>query len=118
MPISTDRFDEIDDHGPELGMNAHEICSFLEEYAEKAFTQTEIAEQTGVDRGSVGPALVRLREGGRVDCKGIYWRISDHVCSLDASTSHTGAVAASYGEASFEYDEWQEHAVDPRRNRE
>lgn len=120
MPISTDRFEQIDDDddGPTPGTNAQEILSFLEAHADKAFTQSEIAEATDVNRGSVGPTLVRLREDGRVDHRGTYWRVSDHVRSLDASVNHAGAVAASHEASSFEYDEWQEHAVDPREERD
>lgn len=120
MPISTDRFEQIDDDGdaPSPGTNADEILSFLEANAEQAYTQSEIAEATGVKRGSVGPTLVRLRESGRVDHRGKYWRISDHERSLDDAVSHASDVAASYEEESFEYGEWMEHAVDPRENRE
>jgi len=120
MPISTDRFEQIDDDsdGPSSGTNADEILSFLEANADQAYTQTEIAEATAVKRGSVGPTLVRLRESGRVDHRGKYWRISDHKRSLDDAVDHAGAVAASHEEESFEYEEWMEHAVDPRENRE
>jgi len=120
MPINADRFEEIEDNGdePTPGTNASEILSFLEEHADKAFTQTEIAEATQVKHGSVGPTLVRLRERGRVDHKGTYWRISDHVRSMDAATTHASEVAASYEDAPFEHDEWHEYAVDPREQRE
>lgn len=120
MPISADRFEAIDDEGdgPKPGTNAHEILSFLEAHADKAFTQAEIVEATGVNRGSVGPTLVRLREDGRVDHRGTFWRVSDHIRSLDSAMKHTGAVATSYEDSPFEYDEWQEHAVDPRETRE
>lgn len=120
MPISADRFDEIDDDGgrPDAGTNAHEILSFLEEHADQAFTQTEIADGTGVKRGSVGPTLVRLREAGRVDHKGRYWRVSDHVRSLDVATAHGADAAASHEDEPLEYEEWRGHAVDPRESRE
>lgn len=120
MPIPTDRFEELDeiDEGPRPGTNAHEILSFLEANADRAFTQTEIADATSVKRGSVGPTLVRLREDGRVDHKGTYWRISDHVGSLDATVSHAAAVASSYEAQPFRDEAWQEHAVDPREHRE
>jgi len=110
MPISADRFEEIDegDVDPGPGTNADEILAFLEAHADKAFTQTEIVEATEVKRGSVGPTLVRLREGGQVDHKGRYWRISDHVRSIDAATAHAGDVAESHETVPFEYDEWQE----------
>jgi predicted transcriptional regulator len=120
MPISADRFENIDDgnEDPKPGTNAYEILSFLEANADQAFTQTEIAEATGVNQGSVGPTLVRLREDGRVDHKGTYWRVSDHVRSLDAAASHASNAAASHEDDSFEYDDWQDHAVDPRETRE
>lgn len=120
MPISTDRFEEIDDDGntPSPGTNADEIYSFLEANADQAFTRGEIAEATGVKRGSVGPTLVRLRESGRVDHRGTYWRISDHERSLNDAIDHAGAVAASHETESFAYEEWQKHAIDPRENRE
>lgn len=120
MPISADRFEDIDedDDGPSPGTNAHEILSFLEEHPDQAFTQSEIAEATAVTQGSVGPTLVRLRESGQVDHRGNYWRISDHARSLDDAVSHASAVAASYEEESFDYEGWQTHAVDPREHRE
>ena len=120
MPISADRFEEIDTNGgqPRPETNAASIVGFLEEHADEAFTQTEIAEATEVKRGSIGPTLVRLRERGRVDHRGQYWRISDHDRSVDAATAHASEVAASHEEAPFEYDEWQKHAVDPRERRE
>lgn len=118
MPIGADRFEAIDEDGPPPGTNAHEILSFLAANADKAFTRGEIAEATGVKPGSVGPTLVRLREEGRVEHKGTYWRVSDHVLSLDAASGHADAVASSYEDESFAYDEWRDHAVDPREDRE
>lgn len=120
MPISADDFETIDENGgdPTHGTNAHEVLSFLETNAEKAFTQSEIVEATGVKRGSVGPTLVRLRERGRVEHRGTYWRISDHAESLEAAASHADAVATSHEDDPFDYEEWAQHAVDPRENRE
>lgn len=119
MPISADRFDDIDDEdGPTPGTNAHELLSFLEANSDRAFTQSELVEATDVPRGSVGPTLVRLREKGRVDHRGTYWRVSDHHRSLDSSVDHSGATAASREDESLDYDDWREHAVDPRESRE
>lgn len=119
MPISTDRFEQIDDGDvPASGTNADQILAFLEANADQAYTQGEIAEATDVKRGSIGPTLVRLRESGRVDHRGKYWRISDHDRSLDDAVDHAGAVAASRETEAFEYQQWQEHAVDPREDRE
>lgn len=120
MPINAEQFESLPDtdDGPTPGTNAYDILSFLEAHAEEAFTQSEIANATGVDKGSVGPTLSRLRDSGRVDHKGIYWRVSDHVGSLNAAAAHADGVAASYEDEPMAYDEWQEHAVDPRENRE
>lgn len=119
MPISADRFEEIDDDGgPTPGTNAHGILLFLESHPDQAFTQSEIAEATDVTRGSVGPTLSRLREVGRVDHKGKYWRVSDHVRSVDAATGHASEVAASHEDEPMAYDDWQDYAVDPRDDRD
>lgn len=119
MPISADRFEEIDDDsGPAPETNADEILSFLESHADQAFTQSEIVEATGVTSGSVGPTLTRLRAAGRVDHRGHYWRVSDHVRSVGAATGHAGDVAASYEDEPMAYDEWQNYAVDPREDRD
>ncbi|WP_435194436.1 helix-turn-helix transcriptional regulator [Natronomonas sp. EA1] len=120
MPISADQFDAIEEEkdAPTPGTNAHEVLSFLEANADSAFTQSEIVEATDIPRGSVGPTLVRLREAGRVDHRGTYWRVSDHEESLNAAANHASDVAASHEEEPLDYDEWQEHAVDPRETRE
>ncbi|WP_148414600.1 MarR family transcriptional regulator [Haloferax sp. KTX1] len=120
MPISADRFETIDDGNgnPKPGTNAYKLLSFLAQNADQAFTQSEIAERTSVKPGSVGPTLVRLRERGRVEHRGTYWRVSDHVLSLDAAANHAAATAASREEEPFDYDEWQQHAVDPRQQRD
>lgn len=120
VPISTDRFDEIDadDDVPAPGTNAEAVLSFLEANADQAFTRGEIADATGVKQGSIGPTLVRLREAGRVDHRGQYWRLSDHERSLDDAVEHADAVAASREAEPFDHDAWLEHAVDPREERE
>lgn len=120
MPISADRFESLreTEDGPTPGTNAHEILSFLGEHADEAFTRGEIADATGISEGSVGPTLSRLRADGRVDHKGIYWRISDHVRSVDAAAAHANETAASDEEEPPAYEEWQAHAVDPRVDRE
>lgn len=122
MPISKDRFEEIGDgeDGPTPGTNAAEILGFLRDHPDKAFTQSEIADATEVKAGSIGPTLVRLRERGRVDHRGKYWRVSDHDQSLDATARHASAALAERetDEETPEMAEWQEHAVDPRDHRD
>ncbi|WP_225332700.1 helix-turn-helix transcriptional regulator [Halomicrobium urmianum] len=114
MPISADRFEELGDDrdGPTPGTNADRIIEFLRQHPDKAFTQSEIADETGVKSGSVGPTLVRLRERGRVDHRGKYWRVSDHDRSVNDAVGH-----AADDEMPSMAD-WQEHAVDPREHRD
>ncbi|EMA27125.1 hypothetical protein [Haloarcula japonica] len=118
MPISADRFEDIPDDGdtPSPETNAGAILAFLRDNPEKAFTRSEIAAETGVKKGSVGPTLVRLRERGRVDHRGNYWRISDHEASVNTATAHaTAAIVAREADGETpSYEDWQEHAVDPR----
>ena len=124
VPISKDRFEEIGDDGgtdgPTPGTNAAKVLEFLRENSDRAFTQSEIAAETDVKTGSVGPTLVRLRERGRVDHRGTYWRVSDHDRSLDVSVGHATAALADRetGEETPEMEEWREHAVDPRDHRD
>lgn len=118
MPISADRFEDIPDDGdvPSPETNAGAILAFLRDNPEKAFTRGEIASETDIKEGSVGPTLVRLRERGRVDHRGSYWRVSDHEASVNTATMHTTAAIAAHeddGETPS-YNEWQEHAIDPR----
>lgn len=118
MPISADRFEEISEEGPPPETNAETVLSFLERHPDKAFTRGEIADATEIAEGSIGPTLVRLREAGRVDHRGRYWRVSDHDRSLDETPAHATAVAESHEDEPFDYDEWRQHAVDPRDTRE
>lgn len=122
MPISKDQFEELGDdgHGPTPGTNAARILTFLRDHPDKAFTQSEIADGTEVKAGSVGPTLVRLRERGRVDHRGKYWRVSDQDRNVDAATGHAGAALATReaDEETPRMEEWQAHAVDPRTHRD
>lgn len=124
MPINQDRFEELGgdsgEDSPTPGTNAAKILSFLRSHPDKAFTQSEIASETGVKTGSVGPTLVRLRERGRVDHRGKYWRVSDHDEAVSAATGHAAAAIAvreTDGERP-QMNEWQAHAVDPRNHRD
>lgn len=122
MPISRDQFGEMvgDRDGPTPGTNAAKILRFLRDNPDKAFTQSEIAEETGVTSGSVGPTLVGLRERGRVDHRGKYWRVSDHDRNVDATAGHAAEALAARenGDETPQMEGWQEHAVDPRDHRD
>ena len=108
---------EADDVTPET--NAASILGFLREHPDTAFTRSEIAEATPVKGGSVGPTLVRLRERGRVDHRGTYWRVSDHDERVEAATGQsTQTLASREGDSRTpKMTEWREHAVDPRTHR-
>lgn len=119
MPIGADRFEAIDDDSdePTPGTNAARILAFLRATPDTAFTRSEIADATDVSVNSVGPTLVRLRERGRVDHRGQYWRVSDHERGLDAAVAHSADAATAREDESFDIDAWQAHAVDPRASR-
>jgi hypothetical protein len=122
VPISSDRFESLGDdpEGPTPGTNAAKLLAFLRSNPEKAFTQSELAAETDVKSGSVGPTLVRLRERGRVDHRGNYWRVSDHDRGVDAAAGHAATAIAdreSEGETP-RMAEWRAGAVDPREHRD
>jgi len=106
------------DDGPTPGTNAHEVLSFLEDHADEAFTQSEIADATGIAKGSVGPTLARLHEGGRVDHKGYILADQRPRSEPRCHRSPRRVTAASREDEQPTYDDWQEHAVDPRTDRE
>lgn len=120
MPISAERFEELDGDDPSPGTHAASILTFLRAHPDKAFTQSEIAAETDLKQGSVGPTLVRLRDRGRVDHRGHYWRVSDHERSLDAASAHASdALAEREGDAETpRMEAWQDHAADPREHRD
>lgn len=53
------------------------MLSFLVRHDDKAWTQSEIAERTGVSRNSIGAVLSRLEDRELVRHKGEYWAITD-----------------------------------------
>jgi len=96
MPISIDEFDAevaaILDIAE--GTQPYRILRFLAANSEQAFTQTEIHEETGIKRGSVGAVLSRLDDRGLVRHRGRYWAVAedDRLASYGAQT---GASSAS-----------------------
>lgn len=63
--------------------------------SDQAFTQTELHEETGIKRGSVGGALSRLEDRGLVRHRGRYWaiaeddRLASYAAQMGASSSST-----------------------------
>lgn len=85
------------------GTQPYRILQFLAEHADQAFTQTEIHEETGIKRGSVGAVLSRLEDRGLVRHRGRYWGIGDddRLASYAAQTqaSSTSTDDDYYGES-------------------
>jgi DNA-binding IclR family transcriptional regulator len=90
MPISIDRFEDDPPSVLDLqeGTQPYRIVRFLAENDDQAFTQTELHEATGIDRGSVGAVLSRLEDRGLVRHRGRYWAIGtdDRIASYAAQT--------------------------------
>lgn len=78
MPIDIDEFEERDDDEIDIdgGTNADAVLRFLAENEDSAFTQSEIHDETGVKRGSVGAVLSRLQDADLVRHKGTYWAVT------------------------------------------
>lgn len=95
MPIDIERLDDVpaDVLDVQEGTQPHRVLQFLAAHADQAFTQTEIAEGTELDRGSVGVVLSRLDDRGLVRHKGRYWAIAadDRLASYAAQTQASSA---------------------------
>lgn len=92
------------------GSNAHKILAFLSEYPEQGFTPKEIHEATGVNRGSVGKTLQRLKERQLVRHAEPYWAIGedDRVDTYLGMVSSLEAVVEREGTEA--YEEWRNAA--------
>jgi DNA-binding IclR family transcriptional regulator len=95
MPINIDDLDDAPAKALSLteGSQPYEVLQFLARNDDQAFTQTEIAEGTGIDRGSVGSVLSRLDDRGLVRHKGRYWAVGedDRLASYAAQTNASSA---------------------------
>ncbi|WP_276299264.1 MarR family transcriptional regulator [Halorussus lipolyticus] len=112
MPITKDRFDRISERDAHLDSDADRLLDFLIRHEDKAYTKSEIAEETSVAKENVGPVLDRLRERGSVEHKSEYWRVSDHELAARAGTRLTAATARQYDDGDeFDVEKWAEYAV-------
>lgn len=101
MPINIDRLKEEPEEVLDLreGTQPHRILRFLAENSDKAYTQSEIAEETGIKRGSVGAALSRLEDRGLVRHRGRYWAIGED----DRLAAYAAQVRASSASTTDDY---------------
>lgn len=112
MPITKDRFDRISDEKDQLDDDADRILDFLIRNSDKAYTEREIADETGLEMDRVGPALDRLKERASVERKSDYWRVSDHELAVRASAELTARTASKHDRGdTFDVEKWAEYAV-------
>jgi len=114
MPIDIETFestaaDQLDQNGP---TNADRVMRFLAAHPDKAFTQSEIRDATGVKAGSISVVLSRLEERGLVRHKGTYWALGDDddVAAYTSMVESARTANERFGEEDM--DEWLDHAVD------
>ena len=112
MPIDLNEFEKSDEEELTRKTNADRVLRFLSENPDKAFTQSEIRESTGVKRGSISVVLSRLEDRGLVRHKGNYWAICDEDrLASEVSFRETARMANErFGEEDM--NEWLEHAVE------
>lgn len=77
MSIDIERFEDEDSEALDEPTNAERVLTFLAQHDDRAWKQSEIAERTGVKRGSIGPVLGRLHRQDLVRHRGEYWAITD-----------------------------------------
>jgi DNA-binding GntR family transcriptional regulator len=91
------------------------LLEFLLETPTIGYTPGELAEETGVPRGSVGPTLNRLEAAGLVRHKEPYWAAAedDRIAAATAVFIGVETAAASYSDDWYaQNDEWAEELPD------
>lgn len=113
MSIDIDRFENRDPEEWEDPTNAERVLAFLADRNDRAWQATEIARRTGVERGSIGPVLGRLREQDLVRHRGSYWAITDDRSALDNAVDlHRITTALDDRHGPEDRGEWVEHAAE------
>lgn len=97
------------------GTNARRLLEFLLITPSVGYTPSELADETGVARGSVGPTLNRLEGAGLVRHKEPYWAAAedDRIAAATAAFLGIEAAADTYGDDWYaETDEWETELPD------
>lgn len=97
------------------GTNARRLLEFLLERPAVGYTPAELAEETDVPRGSVGPTLSRLEAAGLVRHKEPYWAATedDRIASATAAFIGIETTASTYGDDWYARNEgWDEALSD------
>ena len=84
------------------GTNARRLLAFLLENPTVGYTPAELAEETGIARGSIGPTLQRLEAAGLVRHKEPYWAAAEDDRVAAATAAFLGVETA----ASTSSDDW------------
>jgi len=113
MPVKFDEYEATSDEGGSAitpDSNTYTILAFLADHPDVGFTPSEIHEETGLPRGSVGTTLRRLAQRGLVRHKEPYWAVDEAgIAAYEAVLTSVQTV-----EATTTYD-WED--TDPDRYR-
>lgn len=116
MPVD---FETHDPGAPRVdlseGTNARRLLSFLLEHPGVGYTPAELAAETDVLRGSVGPTLDRLEDAGLVRHKEPYWAAAedDRIAAATAAFLGIETATDSFGDDWYaRNDGWDEELPD------
>jgi len=97
------------------GTNARRLLEFLLQTPTVGYTPAELADETGIARGSVGPTLQRLESAGLVRHKEPYWAAAEDERIAAATASFLGIEATATSDSDDWYaqnDGWAEELPD------
>jgi DNA-binding IclR family transcriptional regulator len=113
---------DFESHDPETpgvdlseGTNARQLLTFLLDHEGIGYTPGELARETGVPEGSVGPTLARLERAGLVRHKQPYWAAveDDRLAAATASVVGLTATADRFdGDYYARTDDWDDDLPD------
>lgn len=112
MPIDIETFDESSTEELTDLTNGEKVVRFLASNDDKAYTPSEIADQTDVKKNSIGTVLSRLEDRDLVRHKGDYWAIGDAETVRDAYRTHRIMETLDDRYGAEDLDEWREHAAE------
>lgn len=113
MSIDIERFENDDPETFDDPTNAERVVAFLARNDDRAWKQSEIADRTGVSKGSIGTVLRRLHDRSLVRHKGEYWAITDDRDRLHSAMDlHTMTERLNERYGVEDAEEWREHAPD------
>lgn len=116
MPVD---FETYDADAPRVdlseGTNARQLLAFLLDSPSVGYTPAELAAETGIPRGSVGPTLHRLEAAGLVRHKEPYWAAveDDRVAAATAAFLGIETTGVTYDDDWYAQNQgWDEELPD------